>query len=309
MSIKVTKWVWAKSQSRNGARLVMLALADRADDEGFSWPSIDDICERTKLTPRAVQKGIAKLVEIRELEVESGGGRRVRNRYTILPKPRTSDGVTDEYPSSSDGVTDGKPRTSDGVSLEETPHFATETPHFEHQTPHFEHGNPVNCAGESSLEPSEEPSGNRHHYPDSVGDRLPAVRGIGDSDTHPAWLTPLMDALSLSGINLPWKFRGDDMVRIHNDIQRLGIPLMVEDALKAVEGSANPIFSTRFFYDRWHAIRTPVAIGDQGPGATVVRLQQPAPRPATSDLRVSQALEAGRRMQLLADAKRAQETS
>ena len=29
MSIKVTNWVWARSESRNGARLVMLALADR----------------------------------------------------------------------------------------------------------------------------------------------------------------------------------------------------------------------------------------------------------------------------------------
>ncbi|PZT70669.1 hypothetical protein DN402_31530 [Streptomyces sp. SW4] len=29
----------------------MLALADRADDNGFCWPSIDDLAERTKLSP------------------------------------------------------------------------------------------------------------------------------------------------------------------------------------------------------------------------------------------------------------------
>src|SRR4051794_21634860 len=102
----------------------MLALADRADDNGLAWPSIDDLAERTRLTPRAVQKGIAKLVEIGELDVENGGGRHRSNRYRITPKPRTMDGVTD-----------GKPRTMDGVSAQETPNYAPETPNFDAETP------------------------------------------------------------------------------------------------------------------------------------------------------------------------------
>lgn len=279
MSIKVTNWVWSKSESRNGARLVMLALADRADDKGFAWPSIDDLCERAQLSPRAVQKGIAKLVEIGELQVESGGGRRVRNRYQIVPKPRTSDGVTDEYPSSPDGVTASKPRTSDGVSPEETPHSATETPSFATETPSFEHGNPVRCAGEPPLEPPEEPSGNHHNNPAAAADRLPAARG-GGSGSDPAWLAPLQDAMSGAGINVPWKFQGDDLLRLHNDIKRLGIPLMIEQALKAEQAATKAPFSSRWFYDGWHAIHTPVAIGDgSADGANVVALRQaPASR-------------------------------
>lgn len=66
-----------------------------------------------------------------------------------------------------------------------------------------------------------------------------------------------MDAMSVAGINLPWKFVGDDMIRVLNDIKRLGIPLMVEDAAGAKASAAKPPFSTRFFYDRWHSIRTP----------------------------------------------------
>lgn len=272
MSIKVTNWVWAKSTSKNGARLVLLALADRADDHGCAWPSIDDLCERTLLSPRAVQKALTALVESKELEVEWGGGRRVRNRYRITPKPRTSDGVTGEYPGPSDGVTPGKPRTSDGVSLEETPSFATETPHFATETPSFEHGNPVNSAGEPPLEPSTEPSENHHNNPGAEEDRPPAPRGEGGS-RDPLWLTQLQDAMSAAGINLPWKFIGDDMTRLHNDIKRLGIPLMVEDAVKASEGAEKPPFSSRWFYDRWHAIRTPIAIGDgSAGGSNVVRL-------------------------------------
>jgi len=274
VSFKVTNWVWARSESRNGARLVMLALADRADDDGFAWPSIEDLCERTKLSPRAVQKALANLVELGELKVESGGGRRVRNRYTIVPKPRTSDGVTDEYPGTSDGVTDGKPRTSDGVSPEETPHFATETPSFATETPHNTPGNPVKSAGEPPLEPPEEPSGNNHNNPAAKKDRLPAVEDV-EKDRLPDEIVRLQDAMSGAQINVPWKFIGDDMIRVINDIRRLGIPLMVEQALKAEQAANKPPFSSRWFYDGWHAMRTPVVI-DQ-PGGNVVRLQQGRP--------------------------------
>ncbi|WP_318205345.1 helix-turn-helix domain-containing protein [Streptomyces sp. SCL15-4] len=144
MSFKVTNWVWTRSESRNGARLVMLALADRADDNGCCWPSIDDLAERTKLSPRAVQKAIATLAEIGELDIENGGGRHRSNRYRIIPKPRTSDGVTGP-----------EPRTNDGVSAQETPNSATETPNFEAETPNSATRNPVQSSPEPSIEPTE----------------------------------------------------------------------------------------------------------------------------------------------------------
>ncbi|MFF0790401.1 helix-turn-helix domain-containing protein [Streptomyces spiralis] len=165
MSFKVTNWVWARSESRNGARLVMLALADRADDNGCAWPSIDDLAERTKLSPRAVQKAINTLVESGELEVENGGGRHRSNRYRIVPKPRTSDGVTDQ-----------EPRTNDGVSAKETPNFATETPNFEAETPNFETGNPVQSSPEPPLEPSE----NRQKNLPARRTERPPVDGLFD---------------------------------------------------------------------------------------------------------------------------------
>lgn len=276
MSIKVTNWVWARSESRNGARLVMLALADRADDDGKAWPSIEDLCERTLLSPRAVQKGIAKLVEIGELKVESGGGRRVRNRYTIVPKPRTSDGVTPEEPGQDDGVTDKEPRTFDGVSAEETPHFEPETPHSATETPSIVRENPVKSAGEPPLEPPEEPSGNHHNYPGG---------GI-EADRLPEWVAELQTAMSAAGINVPWRFAGDDLLRLHNDVQRLGIPLMVNHATAAAQGARTPPFSSRWFYDGWHSIRTPAA---PAPHSNVVALHAGQPRPSTADQRAGAA--------------------
>ncbi|MCX5584236.1 helix-turn-helix domain-containing protein [Streptomyces erythrochromogenes] len=243
MSIKVTNWVWARSQSRNGARLVMLALADRADDDGFCWPSIDDLAQRTRLSPRAVQKGIATLVTDGELKVENGGGRHRSNRYQIVPKPCTSDGVTHQ-----------EPRTSDGVSVTETPHFEAETPNSATETPHFAPRNPVQSAPEPSVEPSRKPSENLLQ---DGREPTPPTVAADTGPRHPTWLEELMDEMSLAGINLPWKFLGDDMIRIHNDIKRLGIPLMVADAVDAKASANKPPFSSRFFYPRWHAIRTP----------------------------------------------------
>lgn len=150
MSIKVTNWAWSRSESRNGARLVMLALADRADDNGCSWPSIDDLAERTNLSRRSVQKGIAALVEIGELAVENGGGRHRSNRYRITPKPCTSDGVTDQ-----------EPRTYDGVSTPETAQILPERAQILPERANFATRNPVGSAPEPSVEPPREPSGNQ----------------------------------------------------------------------------------------------------------------------------------------------------
>lgn len=264
MSIKVTNWVWENSQSRNGARLVMLAIADRADENGFAWPSIEDIANRTLLSPRAVQKGIANLIEIGELAVGLGGGRHRRNRYQIIPKPRQIDGVSAQ-----------KPRTSDGVTERETPNSATETPNFEHETPNFATRNPVQSSPESSLEPSEEPSGNQSSTRAPATSREIARRD--PDDDFPIWCIELADAISAAGINVPWSFKGDDAFRLHNDIKRLGVPLMVSLAISVMQTLKGPAVSSRLFYDTWHRTRRPAP---PQPGAAVVPIHAADPKAA-----------------------------
>jgi DNA-binding transcriptional regulator YhcF (GntR family) len=163
VSFKVTNWVWARSESRNGARLVMLALADRADDNGCAWPSIDDLAERTKLSPRAVRKCVRELVDLGELKVEEGGGRHRSNRYTIVPKPGTLDRVTHE-----------KPGTLDRVSTQETLNSAHETLNFETETLNSATRNPVQSAAEPPLEPSGNRQGN--HPPGPPDEPTPEER-------------------------------------------------------------------------------------------------------------------------------------
>ena len=64
--------------------------------------------------------------------------------------------------------------------------------------------------------------------------------------------------MSASGIDVPWKFRGDEQLLLQNDVQRLGIPRMVRFAVDAKASATTPPFSSRWFYPGWRAIPTPV---------------------------------------------------
>ena len=51
MSIAITSMVWQRSKAKGPARLVLLALADHADEEGRAWPSaarLDDVDRRRR---------------------------------------------------------------------------------------------------------------------------------------------------------------------------------------------------------------------------------------------------------------------
>ena len=88
MSIKVIQWVWDCSESKNAERLVLLAIADNAADDGsHAYPSIAEICRKANLSERGVQSAIARLVKSGELHVHVGGGRRHTNYYTVIMKP------------------------------------------------------------------------------------------------------------------------------------------------------------------------------------------------------------------------------
>lgn len=70
MSVHVSAWVWDHSEANNAARLVALALADRADTEsGECFPSVDDIAARCKLNRRQVFRHLATLKELGEITV------------------------------------------------------------------------------------------------------------------------------------------------------------------------------------------------------------------------------------------------
>jgi hypothetical protein len=87
MSIRIMSAVWGCSLSGPTKRLVLLALADNANDEGECWPSIATISRKTGLCERATRKAIRDLEADGWLAVQLCAGRRGANKYMIRAAP------------------------------------------------------------------------------------------------------------------------------------------------------------------------------------------------------------------------------
>ncbi len=74
--------VWALSDLSPFQKLVLVALADRANDEGVCWPSIETLSKKTGMTGRGVQKTIRTLEEFGLLERQETTGR--SNKYVLI---------------------------------------------------------------------------------------------------------------------------------------------------------------------------------------------------------------------------------
>ena len=86
MSVKVTTWVFDHSQSRNGDRVVLLVLADHADDERWEcWPSQGRMARKANMATRSVKRCIDNLVRLGEVKILTRGTGRVSSRYRITP--------------------------------------------------------------------------------------------------------------------------------------------------------------------------------------------------------------------------------
>lgn len=88
MSIKVTSYVWDNSTAKDGALLVLLAIADHAHDDGTgAWPTVATLARKSRMSERGVQYSLRKLEEAGELVVEPNAGPGGRNLYRILLTP------------------------------------------------------------------------------------------------------------------------------------------------------------------------------------------------------------------------------
>lgn len=77
-------WVWECSNSVGNDRLVLLAIADRAGDDGYdSWPSVKSLARKTKLHERTVQRCLRNLEALGELESDKANGPYGTNLYAV----------------------------------------------------------------------------------------------------------------------------------------------------------------------------------------------------------------------------------
>ncbi|MBP8291734.1 MAG: helix-turn-helix domain-containing protein [Caldilineaceae bacterium] len=65
------------------ALLMLLAIADHANDDGVCWPSISTLAEKARVKPRQAQNLITQLRESGELSVRTGKGRNNTSIYVV----------------------------------------------------------------------------------------------------------------------------------------------------------------------------------------------------------------------------------
>lgn len=92
MSVRVMAAVWDRSTHSGNALLMLLAIADFADDEGRSYPSVSTLATKCRLQLRGAQRLLAELRASGELRIELNAGPKGCNRYTVTPpKPLHDD--------------------------------------------------------------------------------------------------------------------------------------------------------------------------------------------------------------------------
>lgn len=83
MSIKAMNLVWEHSTQKGSGLILMLAIADFANDEMVAFPSVDRLAFKTRMSRRNVQTLTRKICEQGELVVEEAKGPFGCNLYRI----------------------------------------------------------------------------------------------------------------------------------------------------------------------------------------------------------------------------------
>jgi DNA-binding transcriptional ArsR family regulator len=177
MSGKVVGWAMEQVTGSPVTKLLLVKLADNANEEGVCWPSLALIIEHTELSRRTVQDHLTRLEVLGLIEIErrEGGNGTLPNRYHLqIPAPaRRPKGVQDARPPGAQVAHPGVQVAREGVQdLHEGVQVAP---------PYIE-------------EPSSEPSMNPHsNAPAGAGESVVAALGEGSPERWPEFLAAVTD--------------------------------------------------------------------------------------------------------------------
>jgi len=82
MSNKALNQVWQHSKAKGAAFILMIAIADAANDEGECWMSVAKLAKKARVTDRYIPKLSQQLEELGELEVYPYDGAATKHGYT-----------------------------------------------------------------------------------------------------------------------------------------------------------------------------------------------------------------------------------
>ena len=123
-------WVWDYSRSKPTQRLVLLAIADCANDHGAeAYPSNATLAAKTGLSERGVRKAIGELEALGELEVQYKSGPHGCNRYRVLMPDPAPDARSSGTPEADDTRHDVPGTRHDMPGPHPAPHSGDPAPH------------------------------------------------------------------------------------------------------------------------------------------------------------------------------------
>jgi hypothetical protein len=85
MSVRTMAAVWERSSHAGTELLMLLAIADFADDGGNAYPAVATLASKCRMTARNANLILAALRASGELEVRPNEGPKGTNRYRVLP--------------------------------------------------------------------------------------------------------------------------------------------------------------------------------------------------------------------------------
>src|SRR5471030_881034 len=102
MSIRAMNWAWAQELSPT-PKLILMALADAANDKDECWPGIPFIARKCCVSERTVQRVLqdfdaTKLMSI-EPQFDPRNGRRTSNKYRLSIAQTYPDNLSPQRPS------------------------------------------------------------------------------------------------------------------------------------------------------------------------------------------------------------------
>ena len=94
MSVYAMAWVWKQRLNNAAQKLVLLALADRSDDDGVAWPGTRYLSEKCGISSRQIRSHIQRLEElgfVERVERTHESGRQLSNLYRLqIPRRKDS---------------------------------------------------------------------------------------------------------------------------------------------------------------------------------------------------------------------------
>lgn len=145
MSIQMITDCW-KLDLDKGEQLVLLALADHANDDGITWPGIERIAAKCGYTERGIRKVINEQLCEKGVvkKVKDGSGRGKGAVWKIMPeKGRKADYFRDT------DQNDQNPELSSGFSI--NPELNRVNPEHRHINPELNNINPELSSPEPSI--------------------------------------------------------------------------------------------------------------------------------------------------------------